>query len=259
MKIAKSCVTRSPDWACQTLQYIDATAGRGREDTYGDGSALIFLDIAKQLDLTYQAHFIERDLPTYNQLLWNIPIEDHHTIWNGAYSDILPHLSIPSKSYGLLYVDPNGTSDEQLNLESLGAFARKHPYIDILLRLSANNMKRDQYSNKRICEVADAIGKFNWSITEPAPNDKNQWMFLLGTGSHSPLGEYNKIGLHPIHEEHAQQVLFSCNFSTKERKTINQLAHIDPFYTLVIKKPITRMEHKSFLSAFKETRVRITT
>jgi three-Cys-motif partner protein len=250
--VAKATANKSQEWASPILQYIDATAGHGKEDTYGNGSPLIFLEIAKELELNYAAIFIEKDLGVFMQLVNNVPSDKRHTLYIGSYQKILPSLALPKKRFGMLYIDPNGTGVTDFDTSAVRQFAEKYPFIDILLRISANNMKRNFHGDRRISDIASEIGKATWLMTDPEPNDKDQWIFLLGTGPRSPIGAYKKIGLNPIHEISAQQAMLICSFTREERAIIQSMEDINPIFNIRVKA-----SHKSILSVFTETRKKL--
>lgn len=154
--------------------YIDLYAGSGKnQEEDCDGSPVIFLREAIG-NIDYRAFFIEVEPGNSIYLRAAVSFANHHEVILGDNRDVLPRIlqSIPPKSYGLIYADPNGLLDFDL----LADAAKKCPKLDVLIRYQAASYKRNgrTLSRENLLKI-----KSQWILRQP--EDKHQWTFLFGT------------------------------------------------------------------------------
>jgi hypothetical protein len=162
----------------QCYRYVDATAGRGLSPTDAKitrvasfkppvwsgvslvkdgkllGSPLVFLTVAhsNKVKIAYQADLIECETANIQELQVAISkycaecgwddceeVVKYHT---GCYQDVMPRIlgGVDDREFGLIYVDPSGDSPD---FELISRLAQARPKMEILLYLSATNLKRE--------------------------------------------------------------------------------------------------------------------
>jgi hypothetical protein len=239
-------------WASREYVYIDLYAGSGRnEEVECDGSPVIFLKTIKD-KLRYKAHFVEKRADNCKALREVTLLYNSCTIYEGDNKDVLPGIlkSVPPKSYGLVYVDPNGIADWDLIYQVTEN--PKYKFMDILLYLSATSYKRartpvDNFLNK--------VSKSNWIIREPVWHD--QWTFLFGT-NYLNYNPWKSLKMHKLKSIKGQVFYNTICHTTNELKAVNQLSYLLKTPNQVVRErsqgicercnwnDVTEVHHKSY-------------
>lgn len=173
--------------------------------------------------MPFKAIFIEQSQQWYNQLLSNIDFKrysitrDDILVFHGDHNEVLPKLYTKSKlqRFGLIYNDPSGTLP---SFEVLSDFARFFPKVDILIYVSAANIKRMRKSTRvnhelTLTECTISIGKRHWLIREPI--GRHQWTFLLGTNWKN-FPKYKKIGFYHTLSQQGGKIITKLNYTSEE-------------------------------------------
>lgn len=215
----------------QQYRYIDVTAGKGFTPDGNEGSPLVFLSNVEsdELRLPYRADLIECNQTNFSELKNNIRRMKTERDWkcdklylyNGQYEDVIPKLfrRKNSKEFGLVFVDHSG---DMPNFEILQNIAEKRPRMEILIYISATNIKRlHPQTGKYLTDYMDEMGKDYWLIRKPFCWDSHQWTFLLGSGC-DIFGDYKKIDFVRLKSKAAQAFFPKLNLSEKQRQEKSQ-------------------------------------
>jgi len=212
----------------QVYTYIDATSGKGIvPDTDIFGSPLTFLESVNSLDppLPYFAHFVEQNTVNFGELQKNIgqfalindwKIQGCFKTHLGGYANVLPSIlkTVNSRELGLLFVDHSGNLPD---FDAISDIIRMRPKMEILLYLSARNIKRIHHlKNKSLLDYMQQVGKTNWLIRKPVKWDNLEWTFLLGSNS-DIFKDYKKIDFYRLDSSEAQHFFPKLNLTSKER------------------------------------------
>lgn len=219
----------------RTYRYLDLTAGTGRvPDTREPGSALIFLDAVERQPgdkLAYRMDLVEQKKANFDALSLTVDMaRDGYETRNGqvyyhrgAYESVIPRLLDEGspKEFGLAFVDPSGTAPD---LTALTEISARRPKLEILIYVSASNLKRGQPATGiQIGNYIDGINKSHWLVRKPDVDDKHQWTFLLGTNGASVFKSYPGIRLYDVGSRAGGEVLEKLNLTRKQRSDIYQI------------------------------------
>jgi three-Cys-motif partner protein len=205
--------------------YVELTAGKGFSPGGVKGSPIAFLEQAEaeNFKLPYQADFIECETKNIGELEEALKHEKESKGWKGAnwrfhcgkYQEEIP-LLLKSKSYefGLVFVDPSGDLPD---FDTLHYIAEMRPKMEILIYLPSTNVKRTyQYTEKRLTDYIDIIGKKNWLIRKAIAWDQFKWTFLLG--SNAPIfKDYKSIEFFRLESKQGKDILEKLNLTEKEQ------------------------------------------
>ena len=211
----------------QLYKYIDATAGKGYvPESLLHGSPLVFLDAIRtgKFYKQFEVDLIEQEEVNFAELQKNVSeyCQSHRMDYNkivkfhpGNYEDILPKILRfeDNRELGLVFIDHSG---DLPNFEAIKILSDLRPRMEILLYLSARNIKRLHHlTNKSLLDYMQAIGKKYWLIRKPSKFDRLEWTFLLG--SNTGFKDYKRIDFFRLESDEAQKFFPKLNLTSKER------------------------------------------
>jgi three-Cys-motif partner protein len=190
MAITQAVIKKHASYYEIEYRYVDLTAGKGSTPDGSIGSPIVFLNKTSEpkFEIPFRADFIEREQSNLDELKKTISIHSANSSQQGSihfhhgnYEDVIPNLFKSKKDIelGLVYVDPTGDLPD---FETLAFVSSRRPRMEILLYLSATNIKRQfQQTQKFLADFLNETGKQHWLIRRPFRGDSHQWTFLLGS------------------------------------------------------------------------------
>ncbi len=220
-------VIRKHNYYEPKYRYVDLTAGKGGTPDGNIGSPLVFLEKASDSKFTipFRADLIERESSNIDELrrvvlshsLGLLNQENIH-FHPENYEKVIPELFEVKKEYelGIVYVDPSGDLPD---FKSLAHISQMRPRMELLLYLSATNVKRQfQQTQKFLSDFLSETGKQHWLIRKPVKGDTHQWTFLLGSNS-DLFKPYRNIQsyFYLLNSPEGKQVFEKMNLSQEQR------------------------------------------
>jgi hypothetical protein len=217
-------VMNKNSWIHQVYHYFDLTAGpailHGQEQ-----APLLICKAAREINLCFNGHFIERDEERFIDLACNLLGNGFRSACHGLdHREILPgilreQLSGDKGRYlGLIYFDPN-PGLEMIETFRLLADLMQSPVLkmmDLLFYLSATTVKRLRKVTEgvRLSDLLDPLNKKRWIIREPFGT--HQWTFILLT-NYAEMPEYKRIRFFATDKEPGKTFFNRMNLTERER------------------------------------------
>lgn len=213
--------------------YWDLTAGAGYSEAYGYGSPVLHALAAERHRAKHEKSFwvrakliekepdtaraLERETVKNQDVMLCRPAYDSKVYYTDYREQIDEFLRCWKEGdklplTGLVYYDSNGQIPD---IETLRTANCIHPRLDVLMHISAANVKRvaKSFGRESLTEILAGIGKKNWLVSELG--GMHQWAFLFGT-NYVDLKEWRKIKLYSIHSLRGYEILRKLNFTSKE-------------------------------------------
>ena len=227
MAITQAVIKKHASYYEPEYRYIDLTAGKGSTPDGSSGSPIVFLEKAgdPKFEVPFRADLIEREQSNIDELkkaVLSHPVgllnQKNIHFHPEDYEKTVPHLFMSKKEYelGLVYVDPSGDLPD---FKSLAHISNMRPRMEILLYLSATNIKRQfQQTQKFLADFLSETSKQHWLIRKPIKGDSHQWTFLLGSNSDlfKPYGSIRSY-FYLLNSPEGQQVFEKMNLSQDQR------------------------------------------
>jgi three-Cys-motif partner protein len=206
--------------------YIELTAGKGFSPKGEKGSPIAFIEVAEGMNISipYNIDFFECEPTNIDDLEKNLKLEKQKQGWKksnwafhcGKYQDEIRNLlEFQTDELGLVFVDHSGDLPDFPTLELI---TKLRPKMEILIYLPSTNIKRTYlYTEKRLKDYLDSIGKKHWLIRKPITRDKHKWTFLLGTNASNLFKTYKAIDFYKLESEKGQEIFRILNLTSKEQ------------------------------------------
>ena len=114
-----------------------------------------------------------------------------------------------------MFVDPSGDLPD---FDILHYIAEMRPKMEILIYLPSTNVKRTyQYTEKRLTDYIESVGKKHWLIRKAIDWDQFKWTFLLGSNAPDLFKDYKGIDFYRLESRQGQNILEKLNLTEKEQ------------------------------------------
>lgn len=200
------------NWGQKRYYYFDLHAGVGIHSEYGDGSPLIFARTANEFrnshpGFIYSGLAVECNRESCEKLIENIDDQWFMAARHGDNRIVLSEYSSDSyrNAFGLVYCDP--TNPSQMPFVELANFFKYWQRADLLIALSATQIKRAKKSTLENYLSEIRRTKKNWMVREPF--SCFQWTFIYGTNG--PIPEWHKEGFYSIDTKAGQNIFSKLN------------------------------------------------
>jgi hypothetical protein len=233
-----------PKWIYPAYHLLDVTAGWGIDPATGkDGSPLVFLRRVMNLPMPYRCWFFEKEREQFESLQKKVvPVrEDDRCIGLECVHASFEHRLLETareikercrgkQAFGLLYYDPTGEAIPDDLIHLLKRFNRILPRMDILINISATNVKRTANSTactnyRPLKACLNDLDRKVWLIREIHRGDAFQWTFVLGTG-YSSFPNLEQIGLYRTTTAKGEAILHKANFTREQQKSMRALGQL---------------------------------
>jgi len=222
MRVVANVFRKNAGWLRKEYLYIDTNAGSGANPEEGvPGSPLIFLDRVKSFGYPWTAHFIECEAANVHMLTGRLngSRTPNVTVHHDSNVAVVPEIlrTAPARSFGLVYMDPNGTPDWDL----LSKVSREQPKLDILIRCPTRVLKRTRYQGApSLVDAMEMVGKEAWLIREPIPGDRHDWTFLFG--ANYGFGAWGSERFYRTNSARGKEILEQLNYTKQEIEQLHQ-------------------------------------
>ena len=212
----------------QLYKYVDATSGKGyTPESELLGSPLMFLRAVHEEKFfkDFEINLIEQDQNNFEELRENVKNYCEKQNWRdegsiryhlGSYEDIFLEIFRVenNRELGLIFIDHSG---DLPNFDMIKAVSELRPRMEILLYLSARNIKRLHHlTNRSLFDYMQEISKSHWLIRRPDKFDNLEWTFLLGSNA-DIFKDYKKIDFFRLESDEAQRFFPKINLTSKQR------------------------------------------
>lgn len=235
LSICREIFNKGFEYVDPHYYYFDLNAGPGsyeyRHGFYSEqilGSPLLFLRLAEEKQMTYEAVFMESNRLNHSKLsaaILDSQRPDVEVLY-GNHNDLLPRYfqTDRRRRYGLAYTDPTGSAPP---FDLLARMSRILAYktLDFLIYCSAANIKRIfRFTGQTLVKQLEPIQKKHWIIREA--HAKHQWTFLLGT-NWDYMPRFKKLGFHRADSLEGAAILEILN-NVRSDEAPRQDAYVGP-------------------------------
>lgn len=222
-RVSQSVMRRSP-WADRRFWIYDLNAARPYyPDAAGNtisGSAVMGVEIARRLELDYQAYLCELRQDNADALANHFVGDKLVKVLAGKAEDTLPKelARAGSPRFGYVYSDPNGPT--QIPVALLETIFRRPVYkcTDLILYAAAGTLKRCIEAGIEVDDLdtfRKRINKKYWMVRTPRGSNGQQWTFLVGT-NWDLFPKLTKQGFYRLDTPEGQEIWRNLSLTKKQ-------------------------------------------